>query len=103
RVAALTGSRETALTALLARAVQRARAPVAKSEILAAEQLLIRVRFRGSRALYRQTLAAHDLTLDFARGIVADELAREKLSAAAGPVAAWTTTAEQPALDQAIC
>jgi hypothetical protein len=103
RLATVTGSRDTAATALLARAVQRARAAVAKRDVLGAEALIVRARFRGRRALYRQRLAQQGLSLDVARGIVADEVARKQLFPLVGPVAAWTTAAAQQALDAAVC
>jgi hypothetical protein len=103
RITALTGDRGRALSALFARLVQRAQAPVGTAETLAAERLLIRARFRGSRGLYLTTLAARSLPLTVARGIIADELARKTLYPSVGPLAAWTAAQETPLLDTAIC
>jgi hypothetical protein len=103
RLTALTGDPARAFTALLGRLVQRAQIPVGSPETLAAERLLIRVRFRGSRARYLAALASRNVPLTVARGIIADEIARRALYTSVGPVAAWTATQETAALDTAIC
>jgi hypothetical protein len=100
---ALTGDRARALSALFARLVQRTQAPVGSVQTLAAEKLLIRVRFGGSRARYLAALASRNLPLTVARGIIADEIARKTLYASVGPIAAWTVARETPLLDTAIC
>jgi hypothetical protein len=100
RVTTLTNDRQVALNALFGRLVQRAQQPLRASDVLAAERLIIRVRFRGQRALYLNALAGRGLSLDVARGIIGDEVARARL----GPsVASWTVGQETPLLDSAIC
>ncbi len=103
RLTALTGDRDRALTALLGRLVQRARVRVGSAETLAAERLLIRVRFHGSRQRYLAALASRGIPLAVARGIVADEIARRALAASTSSVAAWTVAEETAALPTAIC
>ncbi|HXG76965.1 MAG TPA: hypothetical protein VNJ53_10380, partial [Gaiellaceae bacterium] len=56
-LARLTGDRELALTALVARLVERARTRVSTEEILAAERRIVAARFAGSVAAYRAALA----------------------------------------------
>ena len=100
RVAALTNDRQLALNALFARLVQRAQQPLRASDVLAAERLIVRVRFHGRRSLYLDALAARGLSIDVARGVTGDEVARTRL----GPsVASWTAGQETPLLDSAIC
>jgi len=79
RTAALTGDRESAATALLERAVLRAREPIDPQTVLSAERAIVRDRFGRSLARYRAALGAAGLTLADARAIVADRLARDRV------------------------
>ncbi len=78
-LAKVTGDRELALTALVVRAVERQRANVSTTEILAAERRIIATRFGGSRASYRAALAERGASLAVARAIVGDEFRRAEI------------------------
>ncbi len=78
-LAKVTGDRELALTALVVRAVERQRANVSTSQILAAERRIIAARFGGSAASYRAALAERGASLAVARAIVGDELRRAEI------------------------
>jgi hypothetical protein len=75
-LAKVTGDRELALTALLARAVERARTTVSSDRILAAERRIVTSRFGGRRTAYRAALAQAGASVSTARGIIGDELGR---------------------------
>ena len=77
RVATLTGDRDSAATALLQREVLRAESPVDPQTVLSAERAIIRDRFGRSSARYRSELAAAHVTLQDARAIIEDRLARD--------------------------
>ncbi len=70
----VTGDRELALTALVVRAVERERASVSPTDVLAFEQRVVGARFRGDEAAYRAALASADASRSVARGILGDEL-----------------------------
>jgi hypothetical protein len=72
----LTGDRELAYSALLARAAESRFAVVTQSEVLAAERAVIASRFGGSRGAYLAALAQAHATLTVARGVIADQLRR---------------------------
>ena len=76
----LTGDREIAYSALLARAVESEYAVVGPKQILAAERAVVVTRFNGSLAAYRNALAQAGATVNVARGILADELRRFAIS-----------------------
>jgi hypothetical protein len=100
RITALTSDRQLALNALFGRLVQRQQQPLKSSDVLAAERLIVRVRFHNQRALYLDALAQRGIGLDVARGIIGDEVARSRIGAS---VASWTVGQEQPLVDTAIC
>ncbi len=77
RLAALTGDRELAASALLQRDVLRVQAPIDPETVLSAERAIVRDRFGGSVARYHAAIASAHLTLADARAIVADRLGRE--------------------------
>lgn len=79
RTAALTGDLGSASSALLERAVLRARSPVNPVAVLSAERAIVRDRFGGSAARYRAALATAKITLADARAIIADRLARDQV------------------------
>jgi hypothetical protein len=79
RVAALTGDLGAAASALLQRVVLRADEPVDPMTVLAAERAIVRDRFGGSGTRYRAALAAAHVTLQDARAIIADRLARDRV------------------------
>ncbi|MGH3001091.1 MAG: hypothetical protein ACRDM1_00210 [Gaiellaceae bacterium] len=79
RAAALTGDLGAAATALLQRAVLRAQEPVDPVTVLSAVRAIVRDRFDGSTARYREALTAAHLTPADARAIVADRLARDRV------------------------
>jgi hypothetical protein len=72
----VTGDREVAYTALLARLAESPHAPVPTRRILAAESAVIATRFGGSTAAYRAAISRAGATLSVARGVLADELRR---------------------------
>jgi hypothetical protein len=99
RVAAITGDRESAASALLERAVLHAQAKIDPQTVLAAERWIVRDRFAGSVARYDAALATAGVTLTDARAIIADRLAREVVqerfrprAATAGQIAAFIST-----------
>ena len=73
-LAKVTRDRELALTALVARAVERERARVSPSDALAMERRVVKARFRGSSVAYRAAVAEAGASLAVARGILGDEL-----------------------------
>jgi hypothetical protein len=77
RVSALTGDLSSSASALLQRVVLRADEPVDPMTVLAAERAIVRDRFGSSTSRYRAALAAAHVTLQDARAIVADRLARD--------------------------
>jgi hypothetical protein len=79
RVAALTGDLGASASALLQRVVLRADEPVDPMTVLAAERAIVRDRFGGSTTRYRAALTAAHVTLQDARAIVADRLARDRV------------------------
>jgi len=73
-LAKVTGDREVALTALVARAIERERVQVSPTEALAMERRIVGARFRGSVAAYHSALVEARASSAVARGIMADEL-----------------------------
>jgi hypothetical protein len=100
RVATLTNDPQLALNALFVRMIQRGQQPLKAGDVLAAERLIVRVRFHNKRALYLAALASRGLSLDVARGVIGDEVARSRMGLS---VAATTVAQEQPLLDTAVC
>ena len=76
RVALLTGDRDSAATALLQREVLRSESPIDPMTVLAAEHAIVRDRFGRSVARYRTALRNAYVTLQDARAIIEDRLAR---------------------------
>jgi hypothetical protein len=72
RLQRMTGDREIAAGALLARAAESSWAPVDAKAVQAAERAVIAEHFGGSSAAYRQALAAAGATPAVARGVLAD-------------------------------
>ena len=70
----VTGDGELALTALVARAIERERAQVSPAKALAMERRIVGARFRGSGVAYRSALAEAGASVAVARGILGDEL-----------------------------
>jgi hypothetical protein len=79
RLAALTGDRQLAFTALFARAVESDQQPVSTADVLAAERAVIAQRFRGSADAYRSALAKASANVTIARGILGDEVRRVRV------------------------
>jgi len=79
-LAKVTGDRELAFTALLARLVEAQAVPVTTKRVLAAERAVIASRFDGSSADYRAALARAGATVAIARAILSDELRRAQIS-----------------------
>jgi hypothetical protein len=75
----VTGDREVAYTALLARTAESPSAPIPTVEALAAERAVIAVNFGGNAGAYRAALAKGGATPTIARSILADELRRLQL------------------------
>lgn len=76
----LTGDREIAYSALLARAVESEYAVVGTKQVLAAQRAVIAARFNGSVGAYRSALAEAGASVNVARGILGDELRRFAIS-----------------------
>lgn len=81
QLAAVTGDRQAAATALLERLIQEPKAQLDDNTVLAAERAIILQRFRGVRAFYLRALARAHATIDVARAALADELRREQIEA----------------------
>jgi hypothetical protein len=79
RAALITGDRDSAATALLQREVLRSESPIDPMTVLSAEHAIIRDRFGRSIARYRAALGDAQLTLQDARAIVEDRLARDRV------------------------
>lgn len=79
RVAEVTGDRDSAATALLQREVLRLESPIDPLTVFSAERAIIRDRFGGSRTRYRSELAAAHVTVQDARAIIEDRLARDNV------------------------
>jgi hypothetical protein len=77
---AVTGDPQVALSALFARLVETPGHPVANARLLAVEQAIIAVRFRGSRTSYLSALRAKGASLPVARAIIADQLRRQDIA-----------------------
>ena len=75
----LTGDRDAAFSALLARIAERAYADVRAADVRAAERAVIASRFRGSRGAYLAELRRARATVSIARQILADELRRLRI------------------------
>src|SRR4051794_32832231 len=80
RMAAVTGGRPRALTALLETALAARLAGAGKKSVKAAEARIIRKRFGGSKSQYLKALSARGLTRKLARAVIADGLARQLLT-----------------------
>ena len=80
-LARVTRDSEVALSALFARAVERASAEVTNKQVLAAERTLVANRFGGNRGSYLAALRRDRATLTVARGVIADELRRRAFQA----------------------
>jgi hypothetical protein len=77
----MTGDPELAFSAAFARAIEQRTAHVTSGQILAAERSLISSHFGGSRGAYLSALAQGHASLAAARGIIGDELRRERIAA----------------------
>jgi len=73
-LAKMTQDREFALTALVARAIERERTRVSPSDALALERRVVGARFGGSAVAYRSALVDAGASVAVARGILGDEL-----------------------------
>ena len=80
-LARMTGDRELAYSALLARIAESEHVSVSAARVIAAERTVIATRFRGSGAAYRAALRRARATVSMARGILADELRRATIEA----------------------
>jgi hypothetical protein len=75
----LTGEREVAFTALLARLAEAPTEPVSTRDVLAAERVVVAERFQGSAGAYQAALTRAGATVGIARSILADELRRLRI------------------------
>ena len=80
-LAKLTRDSELALTALVARAIERERTRVSPSEALALERRVVGSRFGGSVAVYRSALGEVGASIAVARGVLGDELRWQEIVA----------------------
>jgi hypothetical protein len=79
QLARVTGDGGIAFSASYARAVLAELVNVSEADVLAAERAIIFLRFRGSRAAYRRTLARARATEGLARAVIADELRQQRM------------------------
>jgi hypothetical protein len=77
----LTGDPELAFSDAYARVLEQRAARVIPSDLLAAERSIVAARFSGSRSAYRAALVEAKTSLAVARGVIADELRRARISA----------------------
>jgi hypothetical protein len=77
---AVTGDPQVALSALFARLVETPGHPVDDARVLAVEQTIVSVRFRGSRASYLSAVRAKRASLSVARAIITDQLRRQDIA-----------------------
>jgi hypothetical protein len=77
----LTGDPELAFSNAFARAVEQRAAPIAYSDILAAERSIVAARFGGSRSAYKAAIGQARTNLSVARSIIGDELRRARIQA----------------------
>jgi len=77
---AVTGDPQVALSALFARHVETPGHPVADSRVLAVEEAIVSVRFRGSRTSYLSAVRAKGASISVARAIIADQLRRQDIA-----------------------
>jgi hypothetical protein len=75
----LTGDREVAFTALLARLAEAPSEGVPTRDVLEAERAVVRVNFAGSLGAYRSALSRAGATVAIARAILGDELRRLRI------------------------
>lgn len=80
RLAAITGDRDVAFTALLERLVESSAVEIDAGLVLATERTIVVARFGGSQAAYRAAIARAGATIDLARSVIADELRRALLA-----------------------
>ena len=80
-LARMTGDREVAYTALLARLATTPYTRVSTKQVLAAERAVISSRFKGSRSAYAAALRTAHASVGVARGVIADELRRWEVEA----------------------
>jgi hypothetical protein len=103
----LTRNRHSAVTAAFARAVLERRARVTAAEVVRAEAAVVARAFRGSRTAYVRALTRRRATLAIARGILTDELRRQKIvrlarNARLAPLA-WASELTSAAANGATC
>ncbi len=75
----LTKDPDVALSALYARAVESQALTASPKQVIAVENAIVKLRFGGSFARYRQALARAGATQALARAIIGDELRRSQL------------------------
>lgn len=75
----VTGDRDAAFSALLARLTEQRYAEVRAAEVRTAERAVIASRFRGSRAAYVSELRRAGASVSIARQVLADELRRLRI------------------------
>jgi hypothetical protein len=96
-------------TALIERAVQSAKVTVLPGEVLKAEAAILKARFLNKMTRYRRFLQGNHITLDFARGIIADELRRQRLNrllktqSPPQTLADWSEAGENEAIKTLTC
>jgi hypothetical protein len=78
-LAALTGDRDAAVSALFERVVDASQRPVSRRAVLGAEREVVRDSFHGSRSAYLSALQQSHATLGLARAVLGDEIRRARL------------------------
>jgi hypothetical protein len=81
RLAAVTGDRNAAESALFERLIERQHAGAPSAQVLAAERAVIKQSFGGSRSAYVSALAQANATVPLARAALGDELRRAQIEA----------------------
>lgn len=112
-LAALTKSRDVALSGLFARLALRSRVRVTAAEVLAYERAIVREEFGGSVAAYREALFGRGVGVAAAREVIADLLRSRRIAdltsggaiGATDPVTAlaWKTATVDAEADTATC
>ena len=77
----LTGNRDLSLSALFQRLVEKQAVQISQEDVLAAEGTVVALGFGGRRSAYLAALAKAGATRTVARGLIADELRRARMTA----------------------
>jgi hypothetical protein len=81
RLAHVTRDRDLSFSALFERQVESGLVKVSPADLHAAEQEVVSSRFHGNQSAYRAALARAHAGVDVARGVIGDEIRRDRIAA----------------------